>query len=1023
MLSVVFMLVASCALPGWGSASAAEYWWQNTGPEGGTVAALAIDPAAPATLYAATSDGRLFRTSNGGESWTKIYSGPSFLVPRMGHINAIIVDPTHSSTIYVGSSQGIFKSLTYGITWSSASAGLTSTYISDLDIDPTDPSTLYAAGYGVVFKSTNAGASWTAMNAGLRPPPTPPIPGIRTSDIVALAIDPTDPATLYVSMMGGLFKSTNAGASWIRLSGLPDILHPFALDPVTGGTLYVGTGTGILKSTNGGTTWTDASAGLITGSVVGLAIDPATPTTLYAGISPRGIFKSTDAGASWTPMSSGLTAAYVTSFVFDPTNSSRLYAGTRDGGILKTNDAGANWTAMNSGIMATVIATLVVDPADPATMYAGGWSSGVYGTIDGGRSWTQKNTALPEVGPVHVSALVLDPTAATLYAAASTGIFKSVNGGDAWTSIYAFEYGGPVTALAIDPTAPATLYAGTWRDGIIKTINGGDTWSAVFPGVDVQAMAIDSANPPTVYAAVSGNSAASSGIFRSADAGVTWVSVNIGLTTTAVYGLTIDPTAPTTIYAWTMSGVFKTTDGGATWIPTSFLDYSAYVAIHPTSGTLYVVTNNLYEYDLPRWISSIFKSTDGGASWSAVTGGGEHDVYVSTLAFDPNDPEVLYTGTERGVYIRRENAPPAAPTSRTQRQADGTTAIPVGGWATASTVVFQGTTNDPNTGQPARLQVEVKPVGTAFTGAVSCESPFSVPSGIPPTCSVSGLVPATAYHWRIRSVDIQGGIGRWASYGGNPETAADFIVNRPPAVPTGRSQRQADGVTPIGLGGTAQSATVVFRATVTDPDPGQKVRLQVEVQPLGMSFTGAVHCQSVLVSSGTATTCAVHGLAAATGYHWRLRAVDSRGIPSPLASYATNAETAADFVVAATPAPARPTALAQRQAEGVAPIPLGGATGTTVVFAGTVPLAAPGTTLRFQVEVRPVGLGFTGAPTCQSAPVAPGTAATCPASLAHAVSYHWRARAVDGAGIPGPWVAYGGNPEMAPDFWAWELSD
>jgi subtilisin-like proprotein convertase family protein len=361
-------------------------------------------------------------------------------------------------------------------------------------------------------------------------------------------------------------------------------------------------------------------------------------------------------------------------------------------------------------------------------------------------------------------------------------------------------------------------------------------------------------------------------------------------------------------------------------------------------------------------------------------------------------------------------ASPTPPTARGQRRADGVTGIPLGGATPPPTVVFRGTVSDP-AGQPVRLQVEVKRVGASFTGAVSCESGL-VASGTAASCSANALA-GGAYHWQTRTVDSTGLPSGWVSYAINPETEPDFVIDTAPAVPSGRGQRQADGVTPIPLGGTAQAATVVFRATVSDPDPGQTVRLQVEARPLGTAFTGAVHCQSALVSSGTAASCAVTGLTLRTGYHWRLRAVDSKGMPSAWAAYATNAETAADFVVTATLAPLRPTALAQRQADGVTPIPLGGTAGTTVVFAGTVPPAAPGETLRFQVEVRPVGLAFTGTPTCQSAPVAPGTAATCPASLAHAVSYHWRARAVDGAGTPGPWAAYGANPETAPDFWAY----
>jgi hypothetical protein len=240
---------------------------------------------------------------------------------------------------------------------------------------------------------------------------------------------------------------------------------------------------------------------------------------------------------------------------------------------------------------------------------------------------------------------------------------------------------------------------------------------------------------------------------------------------------------------------------------------------------------------------------------------------------------------------------PGVPTGRGQRQADGITPIVLGGWARSSTVVFAGTVSDTDAGQKARLQVEVKPVGTAFTGTVSCQSAL-VPSGTATSCSVSGLTAGTGYHWRLRAVDNQGGASAWASYATNAEDAEDFIVDAAPAVPTSRFQRQADGITPIGLGGWATSRTVAFLGTVSDPDAGQSVRLQVEVKPVGTAFTGTVSCQSALVPSGTATSCSVSGLTVgSTGYHWRLRAVDSQGGASAWASYATNTEDAADFRV------------------------------------------------------------------------------------------------------------------------------
>jgi hypothetical protein len=246
------------------------------------------------------------------------------------------------------------------------------------------------------------------------------------------------------------------------------------------------------------------------------------------------------------------------------------------------------------------------------------------------------------------------------------------------------------------------------------------------------------------------------------------------------------------------------------------------------------------------------------------------------------------------------NRVPGTPGGRGQRQANGVTPIGLGGTANSGTVVLLGTVTDPDANQAVRLQIEVRPLGTAFTGTVSCESAL-VASGTASSCAVSGLTAGTSYHWRLRAVDSLGAAGRWVSYATNAETAADFVVNRRPPAPTARGQHQADGTTPIPLGGTATSTTVVFRGIVSDPDAGQRVRLQIEVKPLATAFTGAVSCQSALVASGTAVTCAPSSLIAGTSYRWRARTVDSRGSASAWASYGPNPDTAEDFTIAVSP--------------------------------------------------------------------------------------------------------------------------
>ena len=130
----------------------------------------------------------------------------------------------------------------------------------------------------------------------------------------------------------------------------------------------------MFKSTNGGAVWSAVNTGLTDTNVHALAIDPATPSTLYAGtVWGSGVFKSTNGGAAWSAVNTGLTDTDVFALAIDPATPSTLYAGT-SGGVFKSTNGGAAWSAVNTGLTATIVHALAIDPATPSTLYAGtGW--------------------------------------------------------------------------------------------------------------------------------------------------------------------------------------------------------------------------------------------------------------------------------------------------------------------------------------------------------------------------------------------------------------------------------------------------------------------------------------------------------------------------------------------------------------------------------------------------------------------------------------------------------------------------
>jgi hypothetical protein len=309
------------------------------------------------------------------------------------------------------------------------------------------------------FRTTSAGSTWSASATGL-----------TATGVSALAIDPTNPATLYAgnSLAGdvaaSVFKSTDGGATWNPSSGgMPFMsVNVLAIAPATPSTLYAGTLNGLFQSTDAGANWTFLSGqhGLPFGNIFALAIDPLTPATIYSGLT-TGIYKSVDAGANWTAMNTGLTVPFVTAIGINPATPSTLFTATFGGVFKSTNGAGA-WTNVTPALQTGQVFSLLIDSG--GIVYAA-TQIGVVKTTNGGTSWIPVNTGLPLTSfGLNVFSLAINPASpSTIYAATSAGVFKTTNSGASWTASstgLAISAAMRAAVIAIDPVTPSTVYEG-----------------------------------------------------------------------------------------------------------------------------------------------------------------------------------------------------------------------------------------------------------------------------------------------------------------------------------------------------------------------------------------------------------------------------------------------------------------------------------------------------------------------------------------------------------------------------------
>jgi photosystem II stability/assembly factor-like uncharacterized protein len=318
--------------------------------------------------------------------------------PIGGVIPTIIFDPFQADIVYLASFEGgVYKSYDKGETWTQFNSGIPTVQINTIAVDPSTPDTIYAGPYRYgVYKSTNGGFSWKDVSSGMK------------ADTVAysIVVDPSNPNIVYAATrnwnnpfyspwQGILYKSTNGGASWspslINAGGAKeqDWVYSIAIDPHTPSTVYAAAHeTGVYRSTNSGASWQSIDTGMndLTGRSIVIDKTTQNPITLYMGMwHETGVYKSTNGGNSWFTASAGMASPKIYSITIDPIDSKTLYASTINNGIYKSTNSGNSWSL--TGFKGMFFYTLSVDPRNNNTLLAGAKDDGLYKSEDRGVTW------------------------------------------------------------------------------------------------------------------------------------------------------------------------------------------------------------------------------------------------------------------------------------------------------------------------------------------------------------------------------------------------------------------------------------------------------------------------------------------------------------------------------------------------------------------------------------------------------------------------------------------------------------